>query len=118
MLRPARTAEADPATTYADQEDGQRGFLLTGDDRALHKYVSGRTHAAGLQTTLQTLTGDDPQAITLLRGVVTAGVMWHQQAAEPQIAVRGKDRCGTPCWLPSSPRASDCSTQFVLASTR
>jgi signal transduction histidine kinase len=88
VLRPARTAEADLLTAYVNQETGQRGFLLTGDERFLQPYTTGRATAARLQDELTTLIGQDAQARPSLLAAVNAGRAWQQQSAEPEIAAR------------------------------
>ena len=88
VLRPAQTAEANLLTAYVNQETGQRGFLLTGDDRLLQPYTAGRASAERLQAQLMTLTKDDPASRALLQDVVAAGHAWQQQSADPEIAAR------------------------------
>lgn len=88
VLRPTQNAEAALLTAYVNQETGQRGFLLTGDDRLLQPYTAGRASAVRLQAQLMTLTAHDAASRSLLRDVASAGQAWQQQSAEPEIAAR------------------------------
>ncbi len=73
-------------TAYTDQETGERGYALTGEQTFLEPYTNGRARAAGLAAQLR---GDlDPDLRGHLRAVVAAGAAWRRQAAEVEIALR------------------------------
>src|SRR5689334_24510169 len=48
-------------TTMANAETGQRGFLLTNDDRYLDPYTQARTAVDGQLRDLTNLTADNPE---------------------------------------------------------
>src|SRR6185369_15729270 len=48
-------------TTMADAETGQRGFVLTNEDRYLEPYTKARTNVQGLYQDLVSLTADNPE---------------------------------------------------------
>jgi signal transduction histidine kinase len=87
-LLPAREAAGSLLTAYVDQETGQRGFLLSGEESALQPYVAGQQRAQQLTVQLSDLIADDPQSLALLRAVRDAAQRWQAEAAEPQIAAR------------------------------
>lgn len=87
-ILPAREAAADLTTAYVDQETGQRGYLLTGDDDFLEPYESGARDVARLQAELAGELAGNPRARAALDGVRRAGEAWQTGAAEPEIALR------------------------------
>ena len=91
-LRPAQNAEAALLTAFVNQETGQRGFLLTGNDAFLDPYDAGRRDAVTLQRQLVGLTEGDARETALLQSAWNAGRAWQVQSAEPEIAAR---RAGT-----------------------
>ena len=84
----AHMAATDLATAYVDQETGQRGFLLTGDEQFLEPYAQGRDDADWLQRRLADTLGDDEDGLRLLTAVRAAGEDWVEETAEPGIAAR------------------------------
>ncbi|HID98957.1 MAG TPA: response regulator [Thiotrichaceae bacterium] len=78
------------AKNIVDQETGQRGFLITGEDRFLEPYHDGQTqlttHIAALRAQLA---GDLDNRI-LLDQVELLLAKWILKAAEPEINARRK----------------------------
>ncbi|WP_204918974.1 CHASE3 domain-containing protein [Microlunatus panaciterrae] len=87
-IRPAQQDAARLAMAYIDQESGQRGFLLTGDDSFLEPYETGRARAATLQAALSMLLQTEPVALAQLDKVIASAELWSSGVAEPSIAQR------------------------------
>ncbi len=85
---PARMAATDLATAYVDQETGQRGFLLAGDEQFLEPYDQGRADADRLQRRLAGALSIDEDGLRLLTAVRAAGEDWIEETAEPGISAR------------------------------
>jgi CHASE3 domain sensor protein len=81
-LRPAQTATQQLLTAYVDEESGQRGFVLTGDERFLAPYRTGEVQVRRLEARLAQQLSVDPQAQALLREVVAAGDTWQRNVVE------------------------------------
>jgi signal transduction histidine kinase len=90
---PAKTAVAELSTAYVDQETGQRGFLLTGQEAFLAPYESGQASAVRLQRRLADLLADDPRGLALLDQVTAGADRWRSQTVTPAIDAR---RAGDP----------------------
>ncbi|WP_158021317.1 CHASE3 domain-containing protein [Mycolicibacterium chubuense] len=75
---------------FTDQETGERGFLLTGNPVSLDPYNAGTATADQLLTDLHAKLAGDPEATRLLDGAADAAGAWRSQAADPQIAARGR----------------------------
>ena len=91
-LRPARDDLSTLLVSIVDQETGQRGYLLTGDDDFLEPYVVGRRQSEeALDSLRQTLGGDDDllAAIDRIRSRLEA---WQQLAADFEIEARRSGR--------------------------
>lgn len=73
---------------YVDEETGQRGFMLTGDEDFLQPYVAGRAMADRLAAELAGSLAGDAEASRRLDAVLAAAHDWSANAAEPQIAAR------------------------------
>lgn len=86
-LLPAQTTAATLGTAYIDEETGQRGYLLSGQERFLQSYVQRQATAAALERKLHSLLAGDPQALAQLERVIGAYDRW-QTLAEAQVAVR------------------------------
>lgn len=86
---------AQLSTAYADQETGQRGYVLSrGADTYLEPYESGRAAARGLVAGLRGGL-DTPALRRSLDTLTTAAAVWHRRAVVPQIAlVRAGDTTG------------------------
>lgn len=75
-------------THLVDQETGERGFVITGDESYLEPYRRGRAEAAGDVRRLRELVRDDSRVMTALDQVVDAVAQWQARAAHPEIAAR------------------------------
>lgn len=84
--RPAQVAVAGLTQAYADQEAGERGFLLTGDVTALDPYWSGTAEASTHRYELDRALAGDPTAERLLARLDQAAATWRTESAEPDIA--------------------------------
>jgi CHASE3 domain sensor protein len=76
------------AKALVDQETGQRGFLITGEDRFLEPYRNGQaqlvTHIAALRARLT----NDSDNLALLKRVELLASKWLEKAAKPEIEAR------------------------------
>jgi PAS domain S-box-containing protein len=73
----------------------ERGFLLTGDEQSLARYLSGQaTYAADVQT-LRTETSDNPSQQARWDDLERRVAEWQQEAADPGIALRRQVNAGT-----------------------
>ncbi|HEY2298725.1 MAG TPA: CHASE3 domain-containing protein [Jatrophihabitans sp.] len=86
----AQVAVGQLTAAYVDQESGQRGFLLTGDEAYLRPYRVGAARTAQLQTRLRELLAPDPTSVRTLATVNAAGDSWRTAAAEPAITARAR----------------------------
>jgi serine phosphatase RsbU (regulator of sigma subunit)/CHASE3 domain sensor protein len=86
---------AQLSTAYADQETGERGYVLTGgNDAFLQPYEHGRAAARRLVGELRPAL-DTPALRDQLDRVTTAMGAWREQAAAPEITrVRAGDSAG------------------------
>jgi len=86
-IGPAQQASSQLYRAFVDQETGQRGFLLTGQERFLQPYEAGRQRIAVLQSRLRAAVAD-PGYQSALAAAIKAGERWRSDAAEPEIAAR------------------------------
>ncbi len=84
---PAQDAAADLSMAYVDQETGQRGFVLTGDERFLQPYLAGLRAQQVARQEIGALLRDTASRRDLA-DVDTAGDRWRALAAEPEIQAR------------------------------
>ncbi len=70
---------------YLDQEGGQRGYVITGNETFLEPYDRGQAQAEVLTAQLRAIEGS---ALLPLDDVERAVVIWRTDAAEPEIAAR------------------------------
>lgn len=87
-LRPAQGATQALLTAYVDQETGQRGFVLTGDEGFLQPYRAGGEEVRRLELRLGPLLAPNSEATALLRAVKAAGDTWNTHVAGQIDAVR------------------------------
>jgi CHASE3 domain sensor protein len=76
------------STAFSDQETGQRGFLLTGDESFLLPYQQGLSSVRELDSAIKARLPHDETVRRDLDGVLAAGARWRTEAAEPQITAR------------------------------
>ena len=80
-------------TAYADQETGERGYVLSGGEGSfLDPYDNGRAAARTIVSGLRT-TFDSPAVRRQIAAVTAAMGEWRAQAAKPEIALT---RAGDP----------------------
>ena len=80
---------------YSDQETGERGFVITGDDRFLQPYTAGTRDARQLVRSLRGALDEVPGMRAPLAAVVASADRWRADAAEHEIAlVRAGDLAG------------------------
>lgn len=78
---------AQLSTAYADQETGERGYVLSeGDQTFLEPYTRGRAAARTLVAQLRGAL-DTPRSRAALDAVTEAVSDWHRQAAAPELAL-------------------------------
>lgn len=87
-LMPIQVKVSDLSRAYANQEAGQRGYLLTGTPVTLEPYTAGVAAAEKLVVELRKDLEQFPEAKAILEAEVAAADVWRVQAAEPQIAAQ------------------------------
>lgn len=91
-LDPARQLANDLTTRLVDQETGQRGFVITGDERFLDPYEDGARVTRATLAQLRAQLADDPEMLASIARVEASWERWRTQAAEPELAaVRAGD---------------------------
>jgi serine phosphatase RsbU (regulator of sigma subunit)/CHASE3 domain sensor protein len=93
LLQPASVQSRSLLVSLVDQETGERGFVLTGDQAFLQPYRDGRRSFAGTLAHLRTEFGDDVALRTALDRVDQAAGTWRAVGATPEIDAR---RSGGP----------------------
>jgi methyl-accepting chemotaxis protein len=71
-----------------DQETGQRGFLITGEDRFLEPYRTGKAHVANDLVVLRRRLSGDAANLARLDQVESLWADWLKKAIEPEINAR------------------------------
>jgi len=88
---PAAVASRSLLASLVDQETGERGYLITGQDKFLQPYTSGQTRVTALVESLRKEVGRGD--LGLLNAVEAADHTWLTSTAEPEIAdVRAGNR--------------------------
>ena len=77
-----------------NMETGQRGFLLTGDEKTLEPYTSGKTHFDEHFAATKELTSDNPKQQQLLDQLIAQKQQW-QAIADASIELRRDVVAGT-----------------------
>jgi sigma-B regulation protein RsbU (phosphoserine phosphatase) len=75
---------AQLGTAYADQETGERGYVITGNPSFLDPYTQGRRAATGLVARLRPVL-DTVDLRHDLDHVTAAMATWRREAADPEI---------------------------------
>ena len=90
MARRRRASGSRLRAAYLDQEAGQRGYVITGNETFLEPYERGQVQAEALIAQLRALDGS---ATMPLDDVERAVVIWRTEAAQPEIdAASGRKR--------------------------
>lgn len=86
-LDPAMLEAGELLAAHIDQENGLRGYVLSGGEAPfLEPYSEGQVEAERLRTDLDRLLDPFPQLDDDLRAVDAAADRWRQEYAEPAIA--------------------------------
>jgi len=72
---------------YINQETGERGYLITGEQNFLAPYATGQATIDRATVRLRTLFAGEPALDDLLRQVSSAGDAWHN-AVQPELNAR------------------------------
>ena len=86
LWEPGQIAARELLTAVNDQETGQRGFILTGDETFLAPYLSGRTEADRAFDALHEIFGGEAEVVARIEVVRSSLADWQRQAAEPRIS--------------------------------
>jgi CHASE3 domain sensor protein len=92
QLVPARDQLAALRTSLVDQETGQRGYLLTGDDVFLEPYREGRAATSEAIGELNDLFPGDPDALAAISRMESRISAWQQLAADFEINAKRSGR--------------------------
>ena len=91
VVLPAVVSSRSLLASLVDQETGERGYLITGEDKFLQPYTGGQTRVTSLVQSLRKEIGRAD--LGLLDAVATADHTWLTSTAEPEIAfVRAGNR--------------------------
>lgn len=89
---PARDELGSLLTSLVDQETGERGFLLTGDERFLDPYTQGRVASERSLEKLRTILADDADGLAGVDRIRSRVSAWQQLAADFEINVKRSRR--------------------------
>jgi sigma-B regulation protein RsbU (phosphoserine phosphatase) len=92
--QPASVQSRILLTSLVNQETGQRGYILTGDDSFLEPYRRGGRVFRETLASLQRRFADDPEMTAALSKVEEAAAQWQQGASRPEIEARGRGEIG------------------------
>jgi len=76
------------AKDMVDQETGQRGFIITGQENFLEPYIAGQQALGTHITELRALLANDPTNLTRLNQVEALANDWRVKAGEAEIQAR------------------------------
>ena len=76
------------AKDMVDQETGQRGFIITGEDSFLEPYHQGQQQLATDLAALHTRLAEDSDNLALLNRIKLLAAEWLEKAAKPEINAR------------------------------
>jgi serine phosphatase RsbU (regulator of sigma subunit)/CHASE3 domain sensor protein len=86
-VRVARERVERLRAAYSDQETGERGFVISGEDSLLVPYTDGRSEANRIVRSLRADAPDIAGLDARLDRVVASAERWRTRAAEPEIAL-------------------------------
>ena len=87
-LRPAQLQLGALLTSLVDQETGQRGYLLTGDDSFLEPYTDGRARSAEALERLRMLLVDHDDLLAGVQRIRSRVSAWQDLVADFEIERR------------------------------
>ncbi len=87
-LQPASVDSRALLVALVDQETGQRGYLLTGDEAFLEPYRDGARDLTGRLAALRADFAGDPGMTAAIDEVAEASATWQRVGARPEIAAR------------------------------
>jgi sigma-B regulation protein RsbU (phosphoserine phosphatase) len=111
-LEPAAVRSRALLVSLVDQETGQRGFVITGDDQFLAPYRNGQQRFIEHASALRAVFGDDRIMREALDRLAVATEQWRRVGAQPEIAAR---RAGDLARAEDLVRAGAGRTAFDLA---
>ncbi len=76
------------AKEMVDQETGQRGFIITGEESFLEPYHHGQLQLATDLVALRTRLANDSDNLALLNRIKLLAAEWLEKAAKPEINAR------------------------------
>ena len=88
VLEVASERVAQLGTAYSDEESGERGFVITGDETFLAPYVTGSQQARALADQLRDAFDGRAELTSALDRVVAASSAWKARSAAVEIATR------------------------------
>jgi serine phosphatase RsbU (regulator of sigma subunit)/CHASE3 domain sensor protein len=92
-VRVAREQVERLRAAYAEQENGERGFVISGENDLLAPYTDGRREANRVVRSLRGISHEIKEIGAPLGRVVASAEAWRAQAAEPEIELaRSGDR--------------------------
>lgn len=93
-LAPARAELQGLLTALLDQETGERGYLLTGDEAFLEPFTAGRARTAASLDRLRRMLADDNDLTAGIQRVKSRAQAWQDLGADFEIAAKrdGRDR--------------------------
>ncbi|MHB8733492.1 MAG: diguanylate cyclase [bacterium] len=103
-----RSAGQTLVELIGDAQDGERGFLLTGNERFLEPYTDALTAVPQTANQLYALL-DDRVQIERLRGIESLFARWRDQTAQAEIAAR---RAAPPGYAAASRAAAAEATRL------
>jgi serine phosphatase RsbU (regulator of sigma subunit)/CHASE3 domain sensor protein len=92
--QPASVQSRALLTALVNQETGQRGYVLTGDESFLEPYRAGGVTFRATLRSLQQRFADDKEMSRALSAVSRSATRWQQGAALPEIHARRKGELG------------------------
>jgi serine phosphatase RsbU (regulator of sigma subunit) len=92
VTEPATTVVQRLLSDYVNQETGERGYLITGQDSFLTPYTQGQTAADRDVTRLRQLLADHPPVLSTISAVTGSAAAWRTVVI-PEIDAR---RAGDP----------------------
>lgn len=106
-LEPARLELRTLLTALVDQETGERGYLLTGDERFLEPYVAGEATAADALARLRELLDHDDDLLAGVDRIASRVEAWQQLGADFEIAAKRDGRDSVVAALVASGSGSE-----------